>query len=503
MRLRLGSTPLPFAFVLALTIGFVSPLRAQTTGAAPTSAPAAAPATAAPAPEASPPTAAAEPSIAEQLKAMQAKIDAQQAEIDALRASSAASGSEDAELAAALQQMGGAAADQDVSQYEAAEPISIYGYLDVGFQRLFAPARNPIRNLVGTDEGTFLLGNVNFYFDVTPSPDWRSLTEVRFTNLPHGKESFGLTRDAYEQEDNVELNQTSPDGRDRVLVGGIVLERAWIQWQRYALLNVRVGQWLTPFGIWNVDHGAPVLITVTQPDFQLTEAFPSRQTGIMFTGEAPVGDLEILYSAYLSNGRTKGLVDLSDDKALGGRFVLQKPGSDSIAIGTSVYYGTYQEQQKYLSMVIPDFRVTRLTAVDLTEVVVGIDFALDSGPFRFRTEGVLRRVDYEPGKFGSPNHGQPGTYEPNHFYSSAYVILGYRLPWLGLEPTLQVEGIHRPASFGDTIIATTPGFNVHFAPSVMLKNSFGHVAFLDLTKGDGRSDYQYMWTLNSRLVLAF
>lgn len=438
---------------------------------------------------------------------MQAQIEAQQAEINALRASAAASGAtsdaDDAELAATLQAMSSGEDEQDVSQYEGAEPISIYGYLDIGFQRLFAPAQMPIRNLVGTDEGTFLLGNLNFYFDVTPDPDWRALTEIRFTNLPHGAESFGLMPTDYTSEDNVALNQTSPDGRDRVLVGGIVIERAYIQWQRYPLLNVRVGQWLTPFGIWNVDHGAPVLITVTQPDFQLTEAFPSRQTGIEFTGEAPVGDLELVYSAYLSNGRTRGLVDLTDDKALGGRFVLQKPGSDSVAVGTSFYYGTYTEQTKYLKRVVPDFRVERYTSVDRTEVVVGVDFALDSGPFRFRTEGVLRRVDYDEGQFATPNHGRPGAFEPNHFYSSVYVIFGYRLPWLGLEPTLQVEGIHRPAAFADTIVATTPGFNVHFAPTVQLKNSFGHVAFLDLAKGDGVTEYNYMWTLNSRLVLAF
>jgi hypothetical protein len=500
MRSSPGTDLSRIAFVLALLLGVATPVSAQTTDTAPAQPAAPAPA---PAPAAAPPT---EPSIDERLRAMQAQIEAQQVEINALRASAAASSptaAEDAELAEALQAMSSGEGEQDVSQYQGAEPISIYGYLDVGFQRLFAPARMPIRNLVGTDEGTFLLGNVNFYFDVSPDPDWRSLTEIRFTNLPHGSESFGLLPDDYSQVDNFELNQTSPDGRDRVLLGNIMIERAWIQWQRYSLLNVRVGQWLTPFGIWNVDHGQPVLITVTQPDFQLAQAFPPWQTGIMFTGEAPVGDLELLYSAYVSNGRTKGLVDLSDDKAVGGRFVLQRPGSDLIAIGASVYYGTYQEQKKYLLRAAPDFRVKRFTDVDLTEVVFGLDFALDSGPFRFRTEGVLRRVDYERGQEGAPNNGQPGAVEPNHFYSSAYVIFAYRLPWLGIEPTLQLEGIHRPAAFADTLFVTTPGFNVHFAPTVQLKSSFGHVAFLDLTKGDGETRYNYMWTLNSRLVLAF
>src|SRR5262249_10646159 len=162
---------------------------------------------------------------------------------------------EDAELAAQLQALG-TDGEQDVSQYEGAEPISIYGYLDIGFQRLFAPHSNPIRNLVITDESSFLVGNVNFYFDVSPSPDWPSLTEVRFPTLPHGQETQLAARggQSYERVDSTALNQTSPDGRDRVLIGNIVLERAWIQWQRYPVANIRVGQWFTPFGIWNVDH---------------------------------------------------------------------------------------------------------------------------------------------------------------------------------------------------------------------------------------------------------
>jgi hypothetical protein len=102
-----------------------------------------------------------------------------------------------------------------------------------------------------------------------------------------------------------------------------------------------------------------------------------------------------------------------------------------------------------------------------------------------------------------PRNGRPGTLDPDHYYWSGYTIFAYKLPWLGLEPTFQFEAIHRPSPSGDTILATSPGFNVHFAPTVQLKNAIGHVAFLDVTKGDGRSENSHMWTLQSRLVLAF
>lgn len=479
----------------------VSALLACLAGAAhaQTATPAPAPASPAPAQPAAPAPAEA-PSIEAQLQAMQARIEAQQAELEELRAVVAQS-SDDAALEAQLAGIQGGG-DEDVSQFAGAEPISIYGYIDIGYQHIFAPKANNVRNLVGSDKGSFLLGNVNFYFDVTPSPDWRSLTEIRFTNLPHGQETIGGPGGAYDRIDSTALNQTSPDGRDRVLLGNIVIERAWIQWQRYPVFNVRVGQWFTPFGIWNVDHGAPVLITVLQPDFQIQQAFPSQQTGIQMLGEVPVSQLTLSYSAYASNGRTVSLFDYTDDKALGGRITLARPGSDAVAVGASGYYGTYQEQEKNIESLIP-FRVGRDTTVDLTEYVLGVDFSLDEGPFRFRTEGVMRRVDHEPGKYKKARHARPGTVDPDHYYWSGYTIFAYKLPWLGLEPTFQFELIHRPSPAGDTVIATSPGFNIHFAPTVQLKSALGHVAFLDVTKGDGRSEDSYMWTLQSRLVLAF
>jgi hypothetical protein len=491
MRLRFALESLNGACrVGALLVCLVGTAHAQTAPAAPAPAqPAALEPAAAPA---------AAPSIEAQLQAMQARIEAQQAEIEELRGV-VAQNTENAELQAQLSQLGG---EEDVSQFEGAEPISIYGYIDIGYQRIFAPKSNNVRNLVGSDKGSFLLGNVNIYFDVQPSPDWRSLTEIRFTNLPHGQETIGLSANDYERVDNMALNSTSPDGRDRVLLGSIMIERAWIQWQRYPVLNVRVGQWFTPFGIWNVDHGAPVLITVLQPDFQISQAFPSQQTGIQLLGEVPVEQLTLTYSAYISNGRTVTLFDYTDDKALGGRLALQRPGSDAFAVGASAYYGTYQEQVKSIESLMP-FRVGRDTNVDLTEYVLGVDFAYDKGPFRFRTEGVMRRVDHEPGKNKEPRNSRPGTLDPDHYYWSGYTIFAYRLPWLGIEPTFQFEAIHRPSPSGDTVLATSPGFNIHFAPTVQLKNALGHVVFLDVTKGDGRSDDSYMWTLQSRLVLAF
>jgi hypothetical protein len=486
-----------FRSVLIAVALIAAPAHAQQ--AAPAPAPAA-PATPAPAPapavEPTPapsaPAPPAESSIEEQLRAMKAQIDAQAAEIAQLRAASDEHAVE-AELAA----IGG---EGDVEEFARPDTLSIYGYLDVGLVRLFARKDNNIRGFSTTEASTFLLGNVNFYFDVSPATDWRGLTEIRFTNLPHGDDVPGVQGLLpYERIDTTANNQTSPDGRDKVLLGSIIIERAWIQWQRYPQLNVRVGQWLTPFGIWNVDHGTPVLITLLQPDFQISQQFPSRQTGLLFEGAVPIDAWTLRYDAYISNGRTKSLFDYTDDKALGARLVLAKLGGDMIGFGTSFYYGTSQDQQKNIVDFSP-LRIERENKVELTEVAAGVDFALDLGPLRLRSEGVMRHVEYEEGKFAPPENDQPNAFEPSHYYWEGYLLGGYRLPWLGLEPTMWLELIYSPSPSGNLAATIGPGLNVHFDPSVQLKNVVGYVRFMD--RPDGSRDV-YMWTAQTRLVLAF
>ena len=95
-----------------------------------------------------------------------------------------------------------------------------------------------------------------------------------------------------------------------------------------------------------------------------------------------------------------------------------------------------------------------------TEKMLGADVSVDAGPLRLRTEGLVRRVDYEPGKRGG---------SPDSWYSNGYVLAAYQLPWAGIEPFAYFEAIHFASSLGDTVLLPSAGVNVHFNPNVQLK----------------------------------
>ena len=90
------------------------------------------------------------------------------------------------------------------------EPVfRLYGFIDMGLQKLWST--NPVE--AAPVSTTFVLGNVNLYFDFHPAQDWSSLIEVRLTNYPQGA-----------------VDTTAPDpanGVDStVRWGAIILERA-------------------------------------------------------------------------------------------------------------------------------------------------------------------------------------------------------------------------------------------------------------------------------------
>lgn len=376
--------------------------------------------------------------------------------------------------------------------------LSIYGFSDFGFNKFYTSERSQLNALFPSKAGTFVLGNLNLFFDAQPYEDWRTLMEIRFTNLPNGYEqSLASPLGTQYARENTNIDDfTSPSIRGPVALGSIIIERAQTEYAFSDALHVMGGYFFTPLGIWNVDHGTPTLISLLLPSFMADGYIPARQLGLQAYGSFYTSNWELGYNAYVGNNRSPSQVDFRDDKSVGGRLFASSTGSAmKTRFGASGYYGHGSDIKKEVVSFIPYLTKTTET-VSYREWIVGADASIDAGPLRLRTEGVLRRVDYEPGK----RDGQT----PNHCYTDGYVIAAYQLPWAGLEPYTYFEAIHWPNALGDTALIPSVGLTVHFNPAVQLKTQYGHAMFFDFSLKEHRTPSDNnVDNFAARLVVSF
>jgi hypothetical protein len=388
--------------------------------------------------------------------------------------------------------------------------LHAYGFLDVGMKYLHPRnTKGFMAGVIDTKAITFIDGQLNVYADVHHGDSWRALTEVRFTSLPHGTEtSFASSAGtSYERTDARVYDSSSPTGYNMLSLGSVVMERLWVQWQGSDWFSLRVGYWLTPYGIWNVHHGTPALIALIMPGFFATEDFPTHQAGLQVRGLRYVKDWEIGYVVYLSNGRTPGAVDYTNDKALGGRLVLRRTGSWDLALGASVYHDRNADVHKEIVSFAP-FRIAVDETVAARDQALGVDLSIDGEHWRLRCEVVGRRIQFEEGKRRAMPNGSPG-YEPDSDSVNGYVLAAYAFHLYGtrLEPYLYGEGRKNSLptpSGGDAVLMLGAGLNVYFTSQAQWKTQFIYNPYFDTSKDKIRHLVREDFTgLASRLVLAF
>ncbi len=381
--------------------------------------------------------------------------------------------------------------------------IELYGFMDMGFQKLWAPEHSALIGTGTSRADTFVLGNVNLYIDANPTQNWRVLTELRFTNYPNGAVEQ-LAVPAFGQKEvrtsTTVYDVNSPDpGWNSVNWGSILMQQAWVQGTFTDWLGVRVGYWLTPFGIWNIDHGTPTLIGLTPPSFTGGRFYPRNQLGVQAIGHFTSRAWTFNYTAYISNGKTPSQLDPSNDKAFGFRLSAQTMRPFPMQFGLAGYTGRYSQKTLASTGTGTDVTETEVTAYRQWDV--GADVSLDLEALRFRTEFSIERVDYAAGKYEMA-WGVPGMYVPNHLSWGWYSIAAYRLPWLGLEPYASCELYRFPTSLSEDIATPGAGLNIHFNTEVQLKTQYTRTYFFDFDHEHDHSR-QNVSMLASRLVVAY
>ena len=198
--------------------------------------------------------------------------------------------------------------------------LKIYGFSQFSHRHFDSDHENNILS----DYPNYDLGEINLYFDFRFLPKWRFLVELSYTASPRGQRGrFDQTRL------RATSNSRSAPSKE---TNGVGIERAWLAYYFHPLLNLTLGTYIPPHGIYKVDHASYVLPTVRVP---IETSFPNKLTGLKISGRWETRKVILSYSAYTANGTSLELNedfnetrapeterDLDFDKAYGGNLRL-------------------------------------------------------------------------------------------------------------------------------------------------------------------------------------
>jgi len=443
-------------------------------------------------------------SLEQELARQRTELSEMRAELERMRtqaaeAQAAAAAQAEAKAAvppAELAELISGAAEPTATPSVLPEPLlRLYGFADVGLQRMWAD-RGVAELVPGTNKTTFVLGNLNLYFDANPSKDFRFLAEIRFGTFPDG--STPQPKGWFGAGQPIDTSVSDPSAANSAFTGlkwaGVSPQRAHIDWTPSDLFNVRAGLFLTPYGIWNVDHGTPTRIMVSEPLFMSTQLIPMQLIGIEAFGTLHLLPWTIGYHLHVSNGRTIHQVDFSDNKAIGGRLYASTRFPFPFKVGISGYAGDSSDTTSSLG--------TLSTTFAYDEWALSGDVSIDLGALRIRSEVVSSWQYYKAGL----RRTIAGVPMADAQRVGAYLVIAYQLPWLGIEPLILAEFLRVPVPrtlpVGEGMIMPAVGVNVYFTATTMLRTQFAMMHGYDLSANPVRSE-GFLYQAAARLITAF
>lgn len=322
------------------------------------------------------------------------------------------------------------------------DKLNIYGFADINYTALHW-RRDPRASK--QDERGFQVGNLNLYLAKNLTPRARALAEIRFTFLPNG----GVN------PDGTIIDTTTNDAVDfgrPVQWGGIVIERVYAEYDLTDYLTIRGGRWLTPYGIWNIDHGSPAIIGTSRPFIIGEQFFPEHQTGLELFGSRFTRGLKLSYHLTASNGR--GAIDSvqDQDSKLGFGARLEVETAWGLKLGGSYYRGRYTGLAPAAGVAAPTYK----------EQAFGGDAQLDYKGLHAQVEVIGRLRDYAGAR--------PATFDSDHDLG-AYGLIGYRFDALwSVMPYVQLDR-YAPADVAsfERVDGVLGGLNFRPASSLVLK----------------------------------
>jgi hypothetical protein len=387
--------------------------------------------------------------------------------------------------------------EEDIMMQDAGDTtndmMKISGFFDLTFIKMFVPDDLLMKNVL-PDTSSFIMQSLNLYFNSQISDTLEAMVELRLSFLPLGER---LTDNSSGTVSYQDTTVHDPLTNAEFQLGGLAIERVHLTWQPVDFFGIVAGRFLTPYGIWNVDHGSPVLIPVRVPYIQVQNLVPLKQTGLQIFGRFfPARRLYFDYAFTVSNGRgpVESLLDLDENKGLGLRLKLSYEGEKfEAALGGYGYWGEYTAAISNLESVDPVSFGKTITE-NYTEYVGALDLRFQFFGVLLQGEYVRTLTKYSERPLKNLWSGGQG-YQADFVNNTSYVLLAYKLPldrWLGtmsISPYLMWESMDTDDSEDNPPIQMFNG-GINFKPSqaVVLKVE-GAYMYADEVYGDGTTGF--------------
>lgn len=370
---------------------------------------------------------------------------------------------------------------EDFSDETVQDKLSVYGFFDFTFGWML-PYEDSIFDGLINDNPTFMVNSVNLYFRSQMTDSLSVLAELRFTFDPLGQETSlefpGLEDQIpYERVDTSVENQFN---KEMFQLGGVGIERVQLTYRPFEWFGVIAGRYITPSGIWNVDHGAPVLITIRNPFMHTCTYIPHSQMGIQLFGRfIPKTFHYVNWAFTVSNGRGPAdtLVDFDKNKGLGFRLDYDYETADfRFRLGGYGYMGDFTDHKKILVSSAP-FNVDTEITEKYTEYVGELDVLAEFFRIRLQGEFMRGRINYDDDYRVLRSQSLGVGYQPDYVYTDFYGLIGYILPldkWLGsmkIMPYFLYEYSDQDDSVAESLIThiLIGGINFKPSPYIVLK----------------------------------
>jgi hypothetical protein len=380
------------------------------------------------------------------------RLAKQQAQIDELVAHSK---DQEAQVASLREQA--ATASDDTSAFS--RLLSFWGFSDLSFGGIDFDNNRALYKVQTPSELTFFSSGINLYAKSEMTRTLSALIETRLTYSPNGYASdwpaqINVGSTTIQSQGSLQRVDTSTRGPYSQLEyrqDGLLIERAYMEWKPADWFGVRVGRFLTPFGIWNEDHGSPVLIGVDYPQFMNFNIVPIWQLGVEAFGSTDLtDDLRFEYALTVANSRgpEDEYKDLTNMKALGARVKLvYNPEPLLFRIGGYAYYSHYRDTQDNIQIQLtpaltldpaynPSFGSYTTVNAAYDETVLTGDAEIRVRRLRIIAEFARQTVIYAmPTQVDSQDKLLKGVpfnlniYDPSHYGLGGYVMAAYEIPF--------------------------------------------------------------------------